>query len=29
MSQVEPGFRLHYVTPGAGETTIVLLHGFP
>lgn len=29
MADIEPGLRLHYVTAGAGERTIVLLHGFP
>jgi len=29
MADIEPGFRLHYVTAGEGERTIVLLHGFP
>ena len=29
MADVEPGVRLHYVTEGDGERTIVLLHGFP
>jgi pimeloyl-ACP methyl ester carboxylesterase len=29
MADIEPGLRLHYVTAGGGERTIVLLHGFP
>jgi pimeloyl-ACP methyl ester carboxylesterase len=29
MADVEPGVRLHYVTAGDGNRTIVLLHGFP
>jgi pimeloyl-ACP methyl ester carboxylesterase len=29
MAQIEPGLRVHYVTAGEGERTIVLLHGFP
>ncbi|HEX6535055.1 MAG TPA: alpha/beta hydrolase [Gemmatimonadaceae bacterium] len=29
MADIEPGLRLHYVTAGAGERTVVLLHGFP
>jgi pimeloyl-ACP methyl ester carboxylesterase len=29
MAQLEPGLRLHYVTAGAGDRTVVLLHGFP
>jgi pimeloyl-ACP methyl ester carboxylesterase len=29
MAEVEPGLRLHYATAGAGERTVVLLHGFP
>jgi hypothetical protein len=28
-AEVEPGLRLHYATAGAGERTVVLLHGFP
>jgi pimeloyl-ACP methyl ester carboxylesterase len=28
-ADIEPGLRLHYVSAGAGERTIVLLHGFP
>jgi pimeloyl-ACP methyl ester carboxylesterase len=29
MADIEPSLRLHYVTAGAGNRTIVLLHGFP
>jgi pimeloyl-ACP methyl ester carboxylesterase len=29
MAIIEPALRLHYVTAGEGERTIVLLHGFP
>lgn len=29
MADTEPGLRLHYVTAGSGEHTVVLLHGFP
>jgi pimeloyl-ACP methyl ester carboxylesterase len=29
MAEIEPGLRIHYVTAGEGEHTIVLLHGFP
>jgi pimeloyl-ACP methyl ester carboxylesterase len=29
MSDVAPGVRLHHVTAGAGNRTVVLLHGFP
>jgi pimeloyl-ACP methyl ester carboxylesterase len=29
MAALEPGVTLHYATAGAGERTIVLLHGFP
>jgi pimeloyl-ACP methyl ester carboxylesterase len=29
MADIEPGLRLHYVTAGTGQRTIVLLHGFP
>ena len=29
MAAIEPGVTLHYVSAGAGDRTIVLLHGFP
>jgi pimeloyl-ACP methyl ester carboxylesterase len=29
MAAIEPGVTLHYATAGAGDRTIVLLHGFP
>ena len=29
MASIEPGVALHYVSAGAGDRTIVLLHGFP
>ena len=29
MAVIEPGVTLHYATAGAGDRTIVLLHGFP
>lgn len=29
MAQIEPGLRIHYVTAGSGDRTIVLVHGFP
>ena len=29
MADIEPGLRLHYVTAGAGERTVLLVHGFP
>jgi pimeloyl-ACP methyl ester carboxylesterase len=29
MADIEPQLRLHYVTAGEGERTVVLLHGFP
>jgi hypothetical protein len=29
MADIEPSLRLHYVTAGQGERTMVLLHGFP
>jgi pimeloyl-ACP methyl ester carboxylesterase len=28
-AELEPGLRIHYVSAGAGERVIVLLHGFP
>jgi pimeloyl-ACP methyl ester carboxylesterase len=29
MADIEPGLRLHFVSAGEGNRTIVLLHGFP
>jgi pimeloyl-ACP methyl ester carboxylesterase len=29
MANIEPGLKLHYVTAGDGDRTVVLLHGFP
>jgi pimeloyl-ACP methyl ester carboxylesterase len=29
MADIEPQLRLHFVTAGAGDRTVVLLHGFP
>ncbi|MFF3831914.1 alpha/beta fold hydrolase [Streptomyces sp. NPDC002458] len=29
MADIEPGLRMHYVTAGHGDRTIVLVHGFP
>ena len=29
MADIEPGVRLHFVTAGEGDRTVVLLHGFP
>ena len=29
MAELEPGLRIHYVTAGSGDRTIVFLHGFP
>lgn len=29
MADIEPGLRLHFVSAGDGERTVVLLHGFP
>lgn len=29
MADIEPGVRLHFVTAGDGQRTIVLLHGYP
>jgi len=29
MANIDPSLRLHYVTAGSGDRTVVLLHGFP
>jgi pimeloyl-ACP methyl ester carboxylesterase len=29
MANIDPSLRLHYVTAGEGDRTVVLLHGFP